>query len=165
MKLVGKDKIMEYELTITPAMQLEKRLQVVEKLRELGYRVTAIGTYFGVPGTSEITFEDGVPAVELVDKIDGFLKEFAGRMPEESDGKEYYTSPDAYELEHASAVLRAGGSLDRMPWSEWGSGGYKPYSSAEGRMMHEEIMGSLRSLVEKTKEIMRSQRSLVKKTK
>ena len=83
--------------------------------------------------------------MKLAVQIEKFLKEYAGTVP---DGDELeYTSPDAYQLEHAAKILRSGGKLLVLLWSEWGSGGYRPYSSKVGRAIHEDIMDSLRELV------------------
>lgn len=72
-------------------------------------------------------------------KIRSFLKLYAAK----NDDMEY-TSPDAYQLEAAAELLEAGKKLQNMPWSEWGNGGYKPYTSKKGRLMHEQILKELK---------------------
>ena len=71
---------------------------------------------------------------ELSQRIRKFLKEYAVVI----DGE--YTSPDAYQLEAAAVILESGKPLTTFPWSEWGSGGYKPYSSKKGSKEHDEIL-------------------------
>lgn len=77
--------------------------------------------------------------MKLQDRIRAFLKTYAGTT-EEGD----YTSPDAYQLEAAAELLEQGKKLNDMPWSEWGSGGYRPYTSETGRKEHESILKALR---------------------
>jgi hypothetical protein len=76
--------------------------------------------------------------MKLSIKIRRFLKKYAGTT---ADGD--YTSPDAYQLESAAEELESTGTVSKLPWSEWGSGGYKPYSSKDGKKIHDEIIDAL----------------------
>lgn len=73
---------------------------------------------------------------ELAEKIEKFLETYGKRA---ADEPEEWSSPDAAELEACAMLLRAGKKIPRHPWSEWGSGGYGPYTSKEGRAEHDEI--------------------------
>jgi hypothetical protein len=37
--------------------------------------------------------------------------------------------------------------LSERCWSEWGSGGYKPYNSKEGRKEHDSIMEAIEKII------------------
>jgi len=43
-----------------------------------------------------------------------------------------FTSPDASMMKYCADMISKGLKPERC-WSEWSSGGYKPYSSKEGR--------------------------------
>lgn len=76
--------------------------------------------------------------VHLAGLIREFLKEFAGRAA--SDPTEY-SSPDAVELERFAFELETvSRPALKPPFSEWGSGGYKPYTSKRGRELHDAIL-------------------------
>ena len=62
--------------------------------------------------------------------------------PECHDDDEKYASPDASMLRHAADLLMIGQVPGRC-WSEWGSGGYRPYASTEGRLEHELLIAEL----------------------
>lgn len=76
-------------------------------------------------------------------KIRRFLKKYAGRTPDGED----YTSPDAYQLEAAAEELDSTGTVSKLPFSEWGSGGYKPYTSKDGRKIHDDIIEEIGKLI------------------
>ena len=59
---------------------------------------------------------------DFIDKYAGIRPDF---NPEYDEECEKYTSPDASELLYASERLAKGELLERFPWSEHGSGGYK----------------------------------------
>lgn len=81
----------------------------------------------------------------LSDEIRQFIDKYAGVRPDydpTSDPiEEKYTSPDAYEMLRAAEDLEAGRVY--IPFSSWGSGGYKPYLSQEGRQLHEDLINKL----------------------
>jgi hypothetical protein len=84
---------------------------------------------------------------ELANRIIKFVETYAGVRPD-WDGvteDEKYTSPDAYELINCANQLKSGFKPTSW-WSSWGSGGYHPYTSKEGRKEHEDIL-SLISIV------------------
>jgi hypothetical protein len=86
--------------------------------------------------------------IKLAEKIEVFLKKYAGRCP---DNTKEYTSPDAYALSYCALRLKNNDRIDTVPWSEWGSGGYKPYSSQEGKKEHEEIMTEIEQIIHHNK--------------
>lgn len=75
-------------------------------------------------------------------RIKQFLDKYAGI---DSEGE--YTSPDAYMLLEAAQFLEQGSLPRRFPWSEWGSGGYKPYTSEIGRKEHDAILEEIKKLM------------------
>jgi len=85
---------------------------------------------------------------ELAVRIRKFLSEYAGINPnwdgESQDDK--YTSPDAYELETCAELFEQG-IVPKKCWSEWGSGGYKPYTSKEGREEHDKLIKEIYKLI------------------
>ena len=82
---------------------------------------------------------------ELAEKIYKFLETYAATCPDCSDE---YTSPDAYQLENCATLLTSDKKLISMPWSEWGSGGYKPYSSKQGKKEHDNILSEIKKIIE-----------------
>ena len=85
---------------------------------------------------------------ELVERIEKFIEKYAAISPN-WDGEsidEKYTSPDAYQLLYCAELLNAGIKPTRC-WSEWESGGYKPYSSKEGREEHDNIMNEINKII------------------
>jgi hypothetical protein len=61
------------------------------------------------------------------------------------DDAEKYASPDASALRSCADML-AEGVQPVACWSEWGSGGYQPYNSTEGRREHDELVAKLQEL-------------------
>lgn len=87
---------------------------------------------------------------QLADRIYTFLSKYAGIKPDfdnkyDSD-EDKYTSPDASMLRYFADSLMKGIIADRC-WSEWSGGGYKPYSSREGRTEHDDIMNNIYQLI------------------
>ena len=79
---------------------------------------------------------------ELSDRIYKFLKDWAHIRPHWKEGDEVdekYTSPDAYELLYAADMLKQGKHPVKC-FSEWGSGGYGPYSAKHGRALHDALV-------------------------
>lgn len=79
---------------------------------------------------------------KLAQRIYNFLDKYAGVRPDfdpELGDDEKYTSPDASEMKYCADMLLQG----KKPlncWSEWGNGGYKPYTSGVGRDEHNELV-------------------------
>lgn len=86
---------------------------------------------------------------ELANRIDLFIDKYAGISPnydpEYDDLDEKYTSPDAYEMLRCSITLKDN-KIPHYCHSQWSSGGYKPYTSIEGRLEHDDIMKELSKL-------------------
>jgi hypothetical protein len=82
--------------------------------------------------------------IELADEIMRFLdkhaKSAASYDPQFDDPADRYSSPDACELHLAAERLRRGMGIDRTPWSDWGSGGYAPYSDQDAKAWHAELV-------------------------
>jgi hypothetical protein len=80
---------------------------------------------------------------ELSKDILAFVDKYAGISPnwdpEFDDEDEKYTSPDASEMIKCAHMLKSG-TIPDYCHSEWGSGGYKPYTSTEGRQEHDSLI-------------------------
>lgn len=86
---------------------------------------------------------------DLPQRIHIFLEKYAALNPnkqDEDDNK--YTSPDAHQLEACADLLKVG-KVPSQCWSEWSSGGYKPYSSKEGRDEHDSLVKEVYSIINK----------------
>lgn len=87
--------------------------------------------------------------LELANEISEFLAKHAKISPnfdpmwDTEDEK--YTSPDASMLQFAVALLLIGKKPMRIH-SEWGGGGYSPYTDKDGEKWHNEILQKLRNL-------------------
>ncbi len=85
---------------------------------------------------------------ELAIRILNFLDTYAAISPnwdkESDDGK--YTCPDAYQLKVCAEMIEKEMKPLRC-WSEWGSGGYKPYSSREGREEHDYLVTEIYKII------------------
>ena len=85
---------------------------------------------------------------ELSERIYKFIDKYAGIRPD-WDGEsedEKFTSPDASQMKYCADMLKQ----DKIPFrcfSEWGSGGYKPYSSKEGRDEHDKLVKEIYKLI------------------
>ena len=82
----------------------------------------------------------------LVDRIYQFISQYAKQSPNSEEGEIEYTSPDAYEL-LSCAELLSKEIIPKKCWSEWGSGGYSPYNSKEGKQEHDSIMSEINSII------------------
>lgn len=93
---------------------------------------------------------------DLASRIRKFIDEYAGISPnwdpEDPEDDSKYTSPDASMLVMAADVLEKG-EIPLRCWSEWGNGGYNPYSSKEGKAEHDIIMKELNALINKKNNI------------
>jgi hypothetical protein len=86
---------------------------------------------------------------KLAKRIYNFLDKYAGISPDwkpENGEDDKYTSPDAYELKYCAELLEKNIKPTRC-WSEWGSGGYRPYSSKEGREEHNSIVDEISKII------------------
>jgi hypothetical protein len=91
--------------------------------------------------------------IELSKRIYNFLDKYASIRPdydpEHDDESEKYTSPDASDLRYCADLLK-NEDKPTFIWSEWSSGGYKPYNSKEGRIEHDSIISEIKKII-KTK--------------
>jgi len=83
---------------------------------------------------------------KLAIKIRKFLDKYACRDAEDNSE---YASPDASLMASTAHMLEMGLRITYIPWSEWGSGGYKPYTSKTGRKEHDRIMELIKNFVGK----------------
>lgn len=87
---------------------------------------------------------------ELAKRIYEFLEKYA-RISPNWDGEideEKYSSPDASQMRYCADML----SKEIKPlqcWSEWGSGGYQPYSSKLGAKEHDELVEEIYEIINK----------------
>jgi len=83
--------------------------------------------------------------IRLGDEIKEFLSKHGKR---DVNNPTEWSSPDACLLETVATQLLSETPLEeiRIPFSEWGSGGYKPYSDQKAKDWHD----SLLSRIEKT---------------
>ena len=87
---------------------------------------------------------------DLSERIMKFIDEYAAispnwdqEDPDDIDNK--YTSPDSSMLVMAAELLEQ----EEIPlrfWSDWESGGYKPYNSKIGRAEHDKLMKEINAL-------------------
>lgn len=87
---------------------------------------------------------------KLSKRITKFINKYACIKPdwkEDSDrldGK--YTSPDAEQMSYCAEVL-LNNIVPLQCFSEWGGGGYRPYSSKEGREEHDFLVKEVYKLI------------------
>ncbi len=87
----------------------------------------------------------------LAKRILKFIDTYAGVRPDwcEIEGiDEKYTSPDAYEMLNCANILMNNQKPNRC-WSEWGSGGYSPYTSKKGKEEHDVLVKEIYLLINK----------------
>lgn len=86
---------------------------------------------------------------ELAKRIYLFLDKYAAIKPDWKDGDdidEKYTSPDAYQMLYCADML----SKELKPlqcFSDWSSGGYKPYTSKEGQNEHDYLFHEIYKII------------------
>lgn len=87
---------------------------------------------------------------KLSDRIYSFLDKFAAIRPDfdakYDDEDEKFTSPDASYMKHCADLLSKGIKPENC-WSEWSSGGYKPYTSKEGFDEHESLIKEIYNII------------------
>ncbi len=79
---------------------------------------------------------------KVAEDILKFLDKYAVISP---NNPEEYTSPDAHQLLNAANCLKVG-ILPKRVWSEWGSGGYKPYNDKQGKEWHDKLLEEISNL-------------------
>jgi len=62
-----------------------------------------------------------------------------------------YNGPDPFELEATAQSLRDGVPLSRLPFSEWGSGCYRPIQSTKACTLHDSLIVRCQPFVGKNK--------------
>lgn len=86
----------------------------------------------------------------LAEKIYKFLNTYAGIKPnwdsQRDDENDKYTSPDASQMKYCADMISKGLKPSQC-WSEWSSGGYKPYSSKEGREEHDYLVKEIYKII------------------
>ena len=94
--------------------------------------------------------EEFIEMKKLVDRIYQFIDKYAGIRPDwdaqYDDEDDKFTSPDASQMKYCADMI----SKDSKPqqcWSEWSSGGYKPYSSKEGREEHDYLVKEIYKII------------------
>ena len=94
-----------------------------------------------------------VDAVQTASKIKQFLSVYANIRPdydpEYDDENERFTSPDASILFAAQQILEKEPQLPNnfAVDSSWESGGYSPYTDAEGRAIHNQLVAECKELI------------------
>jgi hypothetical protein len=87
--------------------------------------------------------------LELANEISRFLAKHAKISPNFDPNYdllvEKYASPDASMLQFAVAMLMIGQKPTYIN-SDWGSGGYAPYTDKDGEKWHNEILQKLKNL-------------------
>lgn len=81
---------------------------------------------------------------ELAKEINDFLFEYATTNPNSEEL--VYTFPDTHELKYCADMLEKNKIPTRCS-SEWGSGGYKPYSSQKGQTEHNYLVKTVKELI------------------
>jgi hypothetical protein len=85
---------------------------------------------------------------QLSERIYKFIEKYASIRPdydpEYDDDK--YTSPDASIMKYCADMLSKGLKPDQCH-SSWESGGYKPYSSKDGREEHDYLVKKIYKII------------------
>lgn len=88
--------------------------------------------------------------MELAQRIYKFLDEYACIRPDwdsqYDDDDDKFTSPDASYMKYCADMISKGLKPTQC-WSEWGSGGYKPYISKEGREEHDYLVKEIHKII------------------
>lgn len=83
---------------------------------------------------------------ELSIRIRTFIDKYAVIRPDLEEGDCKFTSPDASELFYCAELLDKGIKPERC-FSEWGSGGYKPYNDRKGREEHDKLVSEIYDII------------------
>lgn len=88
----------------------------------------------------------------LAIRIYKFLDTYAVIKPDYNskfdDEDDKFTSPDASQMKYCADMLSKNLKPTRC-WSEWGSGGYRPYSSKEGLNEHNSLVEEIYKIINK----------------
>jgi len=91
----------------------------------------------------ETVFDDDKKlASDIITFLDKYAKLDASEPTE-------YSSPDACMMKAYAHGLLTGIKNPLKPWSSWSSGGYGPYSSTEGKKLHDELIKRINQRVVK----------------
>lgn len=97
----------------------------------------------------EMIINESIEMKQLANDILDFLDKYASISPNYNpdfdDDDDKYTGPDPGQLKIAAIKLKNGQKPNRV-WSEWGSGCYKPYNSADGRKIHDDLLKRINNL-------------------
>jgi hypothetical protein len=83
---------------------------------------------------------------QLAADIHSFLAKHGKRSAHEPDE---WNCPDAGELESAAHDIHNGVKLPRVPWSDWSSGGYRPYNDPKARKAHDDLIHRIKQHMNK----------------
>lgn len=90
---------------------------------------------------------------QLAKRIYSFLEKYAGIRPDfdpqYEEDYEKYTSPDASMLRYCADMLNQEKIPQQRPFSQWSSGGYKPYTSKEGKEEHDYLVKEIYKIIDK----------------
>ena len=79
-------------------------------------------------------------------RVIDFVNKYAVKNPNyEDDSDNVYTSPDASMMLYSGELLM-NNIIPQVPFSEWSSGGYRPYTSVEGFDEHLYIIKKIKEL-------------------
>ena len=83
----------------------------------------------------------------LSERIYKFIAQYAAISPNwDGTNDTKFTCPDVYQMLDCADTLRKGDNPQRC-FSEWGSGGYKLYSSKEGKEEHDELVTEIYKII------------------
>lgn len=87
---------------------------------------------------------------ELAERIYKFLDTYAGIKPDwdskYDEEEDKFTSPDASQMKYCADMISKGLKPQQF-LSEWGSGGYKPYLSKEGKEEHNYLVKEIHKII------------------
>lgn len=84
---------------------------------------------------------------DIKEFLESYGKIKADYDPEYDEEYERFSSPDASELLYCSERLEQGGEIERFPWSDYSSGGYK--RGAEVLEQHQALLERIKPFVKK----------------
>ena len=94
--------------------------------------------------------EEFIEMKKLSDRIYQFIEKYAGIRPDwdsqYDDEDDKFTSPDASQIKYCADMISKG-LKPKQCWSEWSSGGYKPYYSEEGRAEHDYLVKEIYKII------------------
>lgn len=110
----------------------------------------ARGIVQGMQMMRQIMSEKTVPQYRenLANRIKIFIDTYAAISPNwrVDEDVDKYTAPDIYELLLCAHLLEKGGKPVKC-FSDWGSGGYKPYISKEGKEEHDYLVKEIYKII------------------